>query len=343
MEKNSSTFNFKKIPAAFISAVLLFFAVQHCVTHSGSFWRFCYDYSKPLIDDPIRVEAQLQLASRVKDKSKIFLTGSSEVREGFDVERLNSDFKQKNVVFYNLGFSAAHPVDMFMMADRFLKAGPGVIVYMHDPRSFYSDYAFSKMPYYFNENILGPMFKYLGMQTILMQRRVLWDAMLRQWLPLYRYRESLKRICRNWVRSCFAKKSHFNGAAHAYETAKPKAYFLKVIETEPKKQYAVTGMSLLSQDLFTRFSQDVVSRGVRLVTLEAPLYPLIDETYDQRIYDENDAFLKGQAQKTGFVYLKTAPGASFQEGDFIDFTHLNQRGREKLTLFLEEYLRSANT
>jgi len=341
VEKNSSISSFKKVPAAFLSAVALFFLIQSLAVRNDAFWKFCYANGQSMMDDPLRVEAQFHMASREKGRNKILLVGSSEVREGLDAERLSADFSKEGYIFYNIGFSSGHPLDLFMLKNKLFRVSPVLILYMHDPRSFYSDYAFLKMPYYFDTNIILPMLKYLGAKAMLSYQGILEEAILGRWLPLYKYRQPIKRALVNWLEQ--RRKGDRQTLRQVYKENKPRSYFLETIAKEPKKQYAVTGMSALSQDLFSLFSKETVSRGIQFIVLEAPLHPLIGETYDKRICEENDAFLKAQAEAIGFVYLKTAPSVLFTEQDFIDFTHLNQRGREKLTLFLEEYLLSANT
>ena len=55
------------------------------------------------------------------DREKIFLTGSSQTREDFDVDYLNRTMKETHAVFYNFGTSGnASPIEMLMIKDRLL-------------------------------------------------------------------------------------------------------------------------------------------------------------------------------------------------------------------------------
>lgn len=120
MGTSLSIFNSRKLPRAFVSGVILFFVIQLVVVETAPFWHIVYFFSDPGPDDGIRLEAQLREIPNNNEKEKVFLIGSSQTREDFDVDYLNARLKEAGVSFYNLGVSGGQPIEMFMMKDRFL-------------------------------------------------------------------------------------------------------------------------------------------------------------------------------------------------------------------------------
>lgn len=114
MVKNSSIFNFKKIPAALIFGLLLLLAVQILCIKSETFWRTCYLYGDPIKDDALRLRARLTTMPENNGLKNVFLIGSSQVREDFDTKYLNDVFEDSGWRFYNLGLSGGgHPMEIF--------------------------------------------------------------------------------------------------------------------------------------------------------------------------------------------------------------------------------------
>ena len=131
MVKSSSTSNSRKLPIAFIGSLLCFFSVHLLIVNNQAFWRFCYFYSDPVPDDGIRLEAQLRGITPSDGVKRVFLTGSSQTREDFDVAYLNRKTAETHTLFYNFGTSGnASPIEMFMLKDKLLARKPAAILYV---------------------------------------------------------------------------------------------------------------------------------------------------------------------------------------------------------------------
>ena len=96
------------------------------------------------------------------------------------------------------------------------------------------------------------------------------------------------------------------------------------------------------QDLFIQIAEDMTSEGVDLIVISGPTHPLLAETYDEELDYAFNNFLYNQSESIGFTYLSKDELPSFNEEDFIDFTHLNAEGRAKMSEFIEDYLEENN-
>jgi len=70
-------------------------------------------------------------------------------------------------------------------------------------------------------------------------------------------------------------------------------------------------------------------------------YPLMKKTYDPQIDIDYTQFFEEQASKMGFSYISAKDLPKFYENDFIDFTHLNSKGRNKFSRFIAMYLKKS--
>ena len=96
-------------------------------------------------------------------------------------------------------------------------------------------------------------------------------------------------------------------------------------------QFAALGRAL------QRLAQD---KGGHLLVLEGQMNPLFVSSADQRLAARLDAALREWSNELGFTYLSIADqGLEHPAPDWKDPTHLNEKGREKLTTFLLDYYR----
>lgn len=346
VERSLSIFNFKQLPIAFLGSIVLFFIIQSMVEKSETFWRFCYFFSDPLVDDAIRLEAQLRTISPGDEQKTIFLTGSSQTREDFDVDYLNREFKKAHTTFYSLGVSGnASPIEMFMLKEKLLARKPEVLIYVPFVGTFYSSYDFRKMKYYFNPVILPYLVKYVGIKNILTHphlRTYFIDSFLGRATIFYQYRESIGRILLRAMRHYTHIERQGAPERYAYKTNKPRAYFEREIKKARESKYRPTPYTALSKSLFTLFAKHVIAQGVKLIVVTGPVHPLIKMCYKREIDADYEHFLSGQAHNLGFVYLPESQLPSFKEEEFVDFTHLNASGRKRFSRFIKSYLSQGN-
>ncbi|MEA1929218.1 MAG: hypothetical protein U9N73_13510 [Candidatus Auribacterota bacterium] len=339
---SSFTSNFKKYPFILLAGILVFFVTQGIIGKFNSFWEFCYSYSKPRQDDPIRLA--IKLKEMPAAQNKVFLTGSSQTREGFDVKYLNERFEKDNLRFYNLGISGdGPPIDMFMLKEKFFRKDPDIIIYMPYVGSFYKDYDFKKMQYYFNPAILPYIIKYLGVKTLIENTGNLIDGLIGEVSFFYKYRSSFRSILTNYIyyRGEFNKDSRLS--SYAVED-KPGSYYINKIEVAKKNnfpdKYYLSSYTELNKYLFIKYAKEIIDKKILFIVINSPTQPLIGSFYDNNIDSLLDNFLSVSAANLGFIYLSKQELPKFTEDDFADFTHLNSSGRRKLTSFLERYLKN---
>lgn len=342
MQKNSYIFNFKQLPLAFLGAIVLFLVFQCVLLESKSFWRFCYLYSTPGRDDALRVEAQLKLLS-VNDKNiRVFLIGSSQTREDFDTDYLNKYFSRANVNFCNFGIAGtASPIDMFMLKDKLSNKKPVFIFYMPYIESFYMDkYDFSTMVNYFEPSILPYFLRYEGFKDIVAQRGYFIDSFLGKIFLFYRYRESFVRILYTAINYHISGNKISEPLRYAHQENRPKSYFIEEIKKAGGNRYKTNSCLELNKVLFCLFAKDIISKGIKLIVLDGPTHPLFKECYRKEINYEYNDFLRRQSLGLGFIYLDSNNLPKFNETEFIDFTHLNEKGRTKFNNFIAQFLSS---
>ncbi len=344
--KSSFISSFRRVPAAFVSSILLFIVTESILVRSEAFWRFCRHYSKPADDDGIRLEYTLRTISNKEEQRTVFLIGSSQVREDFDLEYLNRELGKENTTVYNLGVYGATPIEIFMLKDDLLEKRPDIIIYVAFAGTFYDDYNdndFRRMKYYFDPAILPYFSKYFGTRMLLSQRGALIDSLLGGFSPLYKYRDSIGRSILAAVQHHTRIKNWTEPRPYIYEENKPERYFLDEIKKANGKRFVPRPYTEMSRELFVLFADDVVSNGVKLIYIDGPTHPLCKKLYGREIDTAYNSFISDQADKIGFVYLAESDLPRFTEEEFIDFTHLNEKGRVKFSQFLKEQLSGMST
>ena len=151
---SSSTFNFKRLPWACISAILVVFVVQFTFASCSVLQNALFLFSEAGLSDPLRIHYFLDQA-KTDDGKKVFFVGTSQSREGFDVRILNERFKDNDITFYNMGSAAYSAADLYMEIDRILDAKPDLIVYMPYIGNFYLDYDFKRLKYYYHPKVIS--------------------------------------------------------------------------------------------------------------------------------------------------------------------------------------------
>jgi hypothetical protein len=317
------------------------FVVSHAaLTRSEAFWRGCYLYSTPKMDSFFRLEAKLRMMDDREAGRRVFLTGSSQTREDFDAEYLNRAFRGEGVVFHNLGISGgAQPIELAMIEDRLFEKHPDVIVHTTYVGSFYTRFSLLKLKYHFDPAILPWLRRTMGYPRMIGRRDAFIEAFLSMSSPLYRFRGSLQRIGRTYVKNRIGRGHRTGPILYAYEEAKPPSYYLDEIERVQGNKFRFNGQTEINEALFERFAADILARGIDFILIEGPTHPLIRRCYSAEVDRRYRAFLAGVSDRLGFDYLTEEDLPDFSEDDFIDFTHLNEGGRAKLSRFLETYLR----
>jgi len=340
-----SSFKFlSRLPLGAIGGILLFLVAQVVLTNLTCVWECLYYHSRPRADDFIRMEAQLHMASNESsEKYKVLLTGSSQTREDFDIEHLNTMFSENGTRFFNLGVSGnGSPIWMYMITNRLAATDPDLIVYMPMVGSFYGDYDFAQMLYDFDMRITPFFVQELDLNEIIDNREYFIRSFVNQYMPVLKYKSSIKYILSSSLSDALQQKDIIKPSYYAYVKNKESSYFKAEIKKAGGKRYSQSRHIELNKTLFTVFTQEITRKGICLVVISAPMHPLSHELYKNKLDSEFNGFIEQTAREQGFIYIASDQLPHFSEDDFIDFTHLNSAGRNKLTNYLSNYLLSDN-
>lgn len=342
MERNLSIFNFRNIPTAFLISVVVFFVGQALLMQSKRFWQICYYHSLPVLDDGIRFQAQLRMLSKESGNKRIFLTGSSQTREDFDVDQLNRVFAGQSAAFYNHGISgSASPGEMFMIADNLVSRKPDVIVYMPFVGSFDGDFVNQKMKYIFDFSILPFIIKYIAVDKIYAQRNQIIDSLLAKVFLPFKYRNYFSKTTEKLFRICLLKEPSPFPRRFAYTSNMPPSYFKEEIKRSKGNRFNRLERFNMNREFFIHFADRILSSDIKLIVIDAPTHPLMDGTYKKEVGIRYHKFLLEQSEEMGFIFLDKHMLPTFTADDFIDFTHLNRQGRENMTSFMAEYFQKS--
>ncbi|MCB4790813.1 MAG: hypothetical protein LHV68_02895 [Elusimicrobia bacterium] len=339
MDRILSIFNFKKVPVAFIASLAVLITLELAVRANPVFWKYCYYFSNVKENDSIRFEAQIKTIPVKGAEKRLLIAGSSQAREGLDIDEINKTLKTINYSAYNLGISGdGHPLEMFMLANKMISRKPSVIIYMPFIASFYGEYDYSKMKYYFSPNILPFFYKYLGLRQLYRLRLYLREDLLGELSVLYKYRDSIKPIFRNMLKHYLKKEIRTGPQKFAYTKNMPETYFTETI-CNVKAKFKPGEVTELDKEVFEKFAEKVVSNNIKLIVIDGPANPLIKKCYDNSLDALYSGFISEESQKVGFTYIQEKELPKFNEDEFIDFSHLNAKGREKFTSYLGNYLK----
>lgn len=350
MQKDSRVFYFRRMPWALIGALVLSLLSQQVLRETPVFWKFCYGYCDPRVDDVLRVEARLNMLPANDQSSNVFLLGSSRPRRAFAADYLTHAFLKDRLSFQDLTIVGANtPIDMYLLKSQWLRKKPAMVIYLFDPNAIYAGkYEFSRMRF-FDPSVLPYFVKYLGYQEVLSNWKFLVRAFLGEIFLFYKYRNSFVRIIEGWGRDCLSWKKIAQPKPLPVLPEWPRAYFLDMIEkskTNKFSRFKISEDSELNKALLYLFAKGLIARGIKLIVVRAPEHPLLrHKVCDKRHVEEKQDFmhndyLQDQSKEIGFAYVNAESLLDLDETDFVDAVHLSEKGRAKFTRFMENYLSS---
>lgn len=334
---NSSTFNFKRLPWAFISAILVVFVVQYAFASYSVLQNALFVFSEASLSDPLRIRYLLNQAKKDEGK-KVLLVGTSQSREGFDVRVLNERFKDANITFYNLGSAAYSGVDLYMETDRILDAESDLIVYMPYVGNFFFDYDFKRLKYYYHPKIISLFLRNVGHKPLIENKWFFLDAYVSNISYFYKYREELKPILYNVLNYLIFQIGEKPDLKYfRYDKNFEAKYFEDQIKLFKGKKFYFSDYTETELDAFHKTIQLIKKSNTPFHVIDAPVNPRIKSVYAPGVEIAYKEFLEGVLSDEGIPFLSSEELPDFDTDYFIDFTHLNTVGRAKLTSFFAAY------
>jgi hypothetical protein len=337
---NSSTFNFKRLPWACISAILVVIILQYAFASYPGLQNALFVFSQPSRSDPFRIRYLLNQAKKDEGK-KVMLVGTSQSREGFDVSVLNERFKDDNITFYNLGSAAYSGVDLYMEIDRILDAKSDLIVYMPYVGNFYLDYDFKRLKYYYHPKIIPFFLDKIGHKPFLENRWFFFDAYMSNVFYFYKYRKEIKASlfnCLDYLIFHIGKKPE--AKYFSYDENFPLEYFEDQVKEYKGKKFYFSNYTEAEQDAFHKTIQAIKKSRTSFLVIDAPVNPRITSVYAPGVGISYETFLMQMLHNEGIPFVGRKELPDFGADNFIDFTHLNSVGRAKLTSFFADYFKT---
>lgn len=311
--------------------------------HAPAFRRFCRDRSGYAgTGGYLRVESDLALLSPDPAKKKILLIGSSITREDIDVDRLNAELGERGWEFHELGFDNGQPIDLAAIRERVAAIRPAAVVYLPHSDSFYGNYDFKKLRYWFSLELMPRLPVDIGWKAAFSEREHLVRGLLGKASFLYRYNGEISSYLEE---EFFRLKARAQGAAAAppefrrfqYPKDEPPSYFEEKVQRCRKEGFIVTRYTALQRKAFSEFASRLRARKIPFIVIDAPKHPRAIECITPEYQSQYESFLAEESDELGFVFLRAQRLPRFSSEHFADFFHLNERGRRVMTGFLRDY------
>ena len=95
--------------------------------------------------------------------------------------------------------------------------------------------------------------------------------------------------------------------------------------------------------LFHESARSFIAGGIRLAVVDAPMHPKTPEALNVKVASEYEEFLAAEAEALGYRWLTKTDLPAFGEEDFVDFSHLNAKGRAKMALAIQSIIEGRPT
>ena len=342
MAANSSISSFK-LPWACLISICLVLLVQVGFATVPALKKVLYTFGEPFHSDPVRISYlrdQAKIQSEQDSYMHIHLVGASQTREGLDVLLMNNRSKEDGLVFHNLGAAAYSAMDFYMEVDDIIASNPDLIVYMPYVGSFYLDYQFSRLRFYFNPNALPLLKEELGFEVLRENKYAIFDSYVSYLSYFYKHREGVKAIFFNAVNHLIF---HFGEAPKVkifnYTENFPDEYFEKQYEKYEGNKFYISKFTPVEKEAFRLTMAKLKANNIPVLVMDAPGNPLIEKTYQPEVRIDYDDFLQREVVQSGIPFMPLSEIPQFDKDDFIDFTHLNAGGRVRLSDFLVDYIK----
>lgn len=342
MAVNLSTFNFKKLPWVCINALIVVVAVQFLFAFNPLLQDVLFTFSEPGLSDPLRLDIFYKRAENDPIK-KVFLVGTSQGREAFDVPVLTERF-DREIGFYNFGSAAYSAVDLYMEIDRIIDAEPDLLVYMPYVGNFYLDYDFKRLKYYYSAKVLPFIARDVGSHVFFEKKWFIFDAYLSEVLYFYKYREEFKPVLFNFLDyTLFRLGEKVEPKYFRYDKSLGPEYFEDQVKSFKGKKFYFSKYTETEKKALQNVIDSIQKSKIPFLMIDGPVNPQIARAYEPEVGTAYDEFIAEIVDVNHVTFLSKADVPQFSSDHFIDFTHLNSVGRAKFTDFFAEYLQANYT
>jgi hypothetical protein len=291
-------------------------------------WAWAAREVPPLVLDPYRLEALLRTTP--PGRANVLLLGNSVMEMGFDAGALERRFAARALRFPKLTQGGAPALSFGMLADEIAALEPALAVYVATTpalrsRGFLKDvreYDARAVPELFSarEVLADPIFHL--------------DGSVAQANVFARHRNALQRaaLVRLGVTSWDALRARADFAQLRNRLVGEDGFAEWLAEQAPDTYPNPNTRAL------ARLAGRLRAAGSRLVVIEGPAHPMRASLLPKRRLEREREELARLAAEAGFELVPASALPALGESEFADWIHANERGRERLTAFLGEWL-----
>lgn len=265
---------------------------------------------------------------------RLGLVGSSQVYQGFDLQKLANDLPGWSVEKACLaGFG---PLQYALLQDRLDEREFHVVVTIWSEFDIFRDDIVPTNRLRWGSSPSGVFRVARAVKTpaLLWENRSEFaDLEFAAWVPVWRERDHLRRVLFGYwwnvsqpttspdARPILAESS---GLAEALNHLHQHVYRTKLVDANFR---ALAG-----------FAQSLRAHRTKLVVLEGVLHPAASAVYDQEFRRETRQRLQDLAAQEQFHYISAADLPEFTTTEFADAYHVNELGRARMSAVLARYL-----
>lgn len=308
--------------------ILALVALDRAVVAYTPLWSWVAHEVPPLLMDPFRVEGVIR--STTPGPRNVPIIGNSVAQMGFDAIELERRFAGSGLRFPMVTVAGTPAVGFAMLADAVVGLEPKTAVYMTSASSMrgrnYLDsvyvYDVGAVPELFTtrEILAEPRFHLAGLvgqaHVFARHRRAMQRSML---VRLGRMRWERLEIDKQLLR-----------LRRALEGRDSFLTWVRDREPDVYPNPNTRGIVLLARRLR--------ESGARLIVIDAPVHPIPAMLGIRKRLEHYRSLMGEMASTEGFDWVSAEELPAFDEDDFTDWVHANERGRERLTAFLADYL-----
>ena len=282
----------------------------------------------PLVLDPYRLEGLLRATP--PGPANVVLLGNSVTEMAFDGEALEARFSERGLRFPKLTLGGAPALTFGMLADDVAALEPTLALYLVSAPSLRSR-GYEDHVHTYDAGALAELFT---PAEWLANPRFHIDGAAGQLHVLARHRRAMQR-------AALVRLGRL-----AWEDLERDAHWVRVQHMRQGVDQWQTWLAEREPDVYPnpntralgRLARRLRESGGRLGVMEAPLHPVQTLLLPRKRIAAARAELARLAAAEGFTLLPNEDLPALGEDDFSDWVHANARGRERLTVFLGDYL-----
>lgn len=284
--------------------------------------------------DPLRTSAALRrLSDPATGAARVVFLGSSQVREGVDCPTVEATWAA--------AVGGGSPLDMLAVVEALGSRGPRTTVLGIFPKIMYKPpkTGFMTLSTLSRLTESGAWAHMTGEEGLDLVRGVLQSVS-----PTLRFKDGLELAWRatagDWKRAWREELPPQPGRVMAGYAPCPASYFERHLGVVDEEEFArASAFGGVQESALLHLAQTELARGNRVVVVDFPTRSGYSTTVPPPTLRHYGAVCERLRRKSGIVFVDQGQLGSLAETDFLDFTHLNEEGRVKVSARLAALIR----